>query len=357
MRAIPTFLMLFLALESSGFLFEFLLHHPSSPAKALWLGLLMTSSFLVAPCIYLLAREITEGQRPQLRSLPSGHFFIVAAGLILTLPLLRTVHLGELFPDPSRQVNEAESLFIHTTMVLCISVFCLQVPFYLKKCWFILNHHKTNKSPSNRNIEQSLIIKMLMIIVLTNWLTNMCRTLDCMFFKDGPLVYSLIEVSVTLVVLLLVLRRGLFASPASYAPPKLDIQKRDVKYANSALTPQLRTRILTKVEDALASKCCFKNNTLTLQDLSTLIGEKPHYVSQVINQDLQSNFFELINRHRINEAQRLLLHCPDKTILHCAMEVGFNSKSTFNLAFKKFTGMTPKEFKLQQTIDSHTTLA
>ena len=65
---------------------------------------------------------------------------------------------------------------------------------------------------------------------------------------------------------------------------------------------------------------------------------------------LQQNFFDFINRYRIEEATRLLTNPEDKkiTILEVLYKVGFNSKSSFNTLFKKYTGITPTEFRNKQ---------
>ena len=63
--------------------------------------------------------------------------------------------------------------------------------------------------------------------------------------------------------------------------------------------------------------------------------------------ELRQNFYDYVNGCRIEEAKRLLqdaIH-RKKTVLNILYEAGFNSKSAFNLAFKKYTGMTPTEFK------------
>jgi len=83
---------------------------------------------------------------------------------------------------------------------------------------------------------------------------------------------------------------------------------------------------------------------LNLRSLSRLLNEKAHYVSQVINQDLGANFYELVNRTRIERAQRLLVEAPERTVLEIALSVGYNSKSTFNTAFRRQTGVTPTEY-------------
>ncbi len=74
---------------------------------------------------------------------------------------------------------------------------------------------------------------------------------------------------------------------------------------------------------------------------------RPKLLSQAINEGLGKNFFEFINRYRIEEAKRLLTDPADKkiTVLEVLYQVGFNSKSSFNTVFKKQTGLTPSEFK------------
>ena len=77
----------------------------------------------------------------------------------------------------------------------------------------------------------------------------------------------------------------------------------------------------------------------------------PSYqVSQAINEGLKKNFYELVNGYRVEEAKRLLADERNKnnTILSVGFEAGFNSKTTFNTVFKKFTGLTPTEYRERQ---------
>jgi AraC-like DNA-binding protein len=82
------------------------------------------------------------------------------------------------------------------------------------------------------------------------------------------------------------------------------------------------------------------------------LKENPHYVSQVINQDLATNFYDLIKKHRIEDAMAELVRDSDKTVLDVALAVGFNSKSAFNAAFRQQTGMTPREYRSSQGLQS-----
>ena len=86
---------------------------------------------------------------------------------------------------------------------------------------------------------------------------------------------------------------------------------------------------------------------MTLEQLAGQLSIRPKMLSQVINESLQQNFFDFINRYRIEAAKKLLTNPADKkiTVLEVLYEVGFNSKSSFNTIFKKHTGLTPSEFK------------
>ncbi|WP_408641487.1 helix-turn-helix domain-containing protein [Spirosoma telluris] len=61
------------------------------------------------------------------------------------------------------------------------------------------------------------------------------------------------------------------------------------------------------------------------------------------------HFFDYINRHRIEEAKRLFRQSTDAklTVLEVLYQVGFNSKSSFNTLFRKYTGQTPTDYKNQ----------
>ena len=103
-----------------------------------------------------------------------------------------------------------------------------------------------------------------------------------------------------------------------------------------------------KIVSLMNSLKPFLNPELDLSSLSELVNLNPKVTSQIINHDLQTNFYEFVNKHRVEEfKQRVQLADSDKmTLLGHAFESGFNSKSTFNHVFKKFTGKTPREYHL-----------
>ena len=89
--------------------------------------------------------------------------------------------------------------------------------------------------------------------------------------------------------------------------------------------------------------------SISLEKLSEELNMSMGKLSMLVNQRSQQNFSDYINSLRINDAKKLLSNpdFKDYTIVAIGLECGFNSKSTFYTAFKKFTGQTPTHFRKQ----------
>lgn len=101
-----------------------------------------------------------------------------------------------------------------------------------------------------------------------------------------------------------------------------------------------------KIEDLMQAEKLFTNPRLTLFDVAQTVDSHPKKVSNVINKGFQMNFNDFVNRYRVQEVIRRIESKEDqiKTLLGIALDSGFNSKSTFNRAFKKHTNRTPKDY-------------
>jgi len=90
----------------------------------------------------------------------------------------------------------------------------------------------------------------------------------------------------------------------------------------------------------------FKQEELTLAQLARMLDVHPNNLSQVINTYENKNFYDYINSLRIEEFKSLALMPQNSryTLLSLAFEVGFNSKTSFNRNFKKFTGLSPSSY-------------
>ena len=89
--------------------------------------------------------------------------------------------------------------------------------------------------------------------------------------------------------------------------------------------------------------------SLTMYDLSKHLNMPVRELSLLINHDLDQHFFDFINGYRIRHAMEILRDPAKKeyTVLEILYDVGFNSKSSFNTAFKKLTSLTPTEYRLK----------
>ena len=101
----------------------------------------------------------------------------------------------------------------------------------------------------------------------------------------------------------------------------------------------------------LNKKQVYLEPALTLKQLASELNSTPETVSMVINQKFAMSFPELINQYRVNHFKSLVLEQAVKVpvILTLALDSGFNSQASFYRAFKKFEGMSPKEYILQNS--------
>ncbi len=100
----------------------------------------------------------------------------------------------------------------------------------------------------------------------------------------------------------------------------------------------------TALVDLLEKSKLFLSPDMSLRLLAERLGINPNKLSKFINDDLQTNFNELINSHRLEHFKESALRPENKhlTLLGLAYDSGFNSKTVFNTYFKKVEGVTPK---------------
>ena len=138
---------------------------------------------------------------------------------------------------------------------------------------------------------------------------------------------------------------------ASIAPPETVIEEpapsndaSEPKYARSALTQAHAEQLATRIRSAMTQDTLYLDPNLSLQKLSRHVGALPNQVSQTLNEQIGSTFFDYIAHHRIAAAKPLIAAGTESS-LAVSLDVGFNSRSTFYKAFKRETGMTPKAYR------------
>lgn len=126
------------------------------------------------------------------------------------------------------------------------------------------------------------------------------------------------------------------------------ILEEEKKYKISQIKNLNLNEVKSKINNLMEIEKVFLDEEFSLSDLGVRLGLSTHQISEFLNQELKISFFQLLNRYRIEEAKKLILQKKEQTVLSIAYEVGFNSKSSFNDAFKKETGLTPTEFRKKE---------
>ena len=194
----------------------------------------------------------------------------------------------------------------------------------------------TRKHKSELNQDAYKLLRLLFYALLAIWVAYVLNLFDdTVPYIVGPVLYSV----VAYVVSFEVIRQGYL--------DKIDQTKYKTTPASEEQIDQLFHRALKVVVE----EAQYANPELSLKSLSEAVHASPQMVSMAINQKSEKNFNGFVNTYRIQEATRLLQDSRynNLTIAAIAFEVGFNSISSFNTAFKNQTGQTPQTYRKQLT--------
>lgn len=127
-------------------------------------------------------------------------------------------------------------------------------------------------------------------------------------------------------------------------------QEKKKKYDNLNLSKEEVERYKQKLLLVMQEKKPYLDNDFSLARCSELTGIPSYMLSYIMSESLKQNFLHFINSYRIEEAKKILTN-PTKqhlSIAGIAHDSGFNTLSSFNTAFKKFTGLTPSNYKKRE---------
>ncbi len=105
--------------------------------------------------------------------------------------------------------------------------------------------------------------------------------------------------------------------------------------------------LLSKMNKIMERDKLYLNPTLSVYDLADALNISRHQISALLNNDLSMNFYQYVNRYRLEEVCKKLSGDNDNkyNLLDHALDAGFNSKSSFNSLFKKQYGITPSQYR------------
>jgi AraC-like DNA-binding protein len=119
-----------------------------------------------------------------------------------------------------------------------------------------------------------------------------------------------------------------------------------VKYMRSGLDASKSEALADSLTSFMEQKRPYTDPELSLGDLAEQLSLSPNHLSQIINEQFGKNFWDFVNEYRVKQviADLKAGKHTKHTLLGIALDSGFNSKVSFNRAFKKFTGDTPTGF-------------
>ena len=103
-----------------------------------------------------------------------------------------------------------------------------------------------------------------------------------------------------------------------------------------------------RLESVFSKGKIYLNATLTLNDLARELGTNRTYLSNYLNQQLHTTFYEYVNQWRVRRAKELL-RASSLPLEDIALQSGFNSMSSFRRYFIAHTGMSPLEYRKART--------
>lgn len=325
------------------------------------LHLLAPIDLLYGPLIYLYVLQLVDPENNGRGRKTYWHFLPVIVGIVLLLPFFLMNGLEKLaFTETLRK---GEALAANTTPRVISAQFGLnafmlgtvfQLGLYLLSSIRTLVTHSKNIRNEFSDIDK----------INLAWLKNLLLGLSFIYllylgdqFFPDLMGMNILGDLVTVAAVILIYAMGylglrqptiftqIFVSKQTTIKEKAS--QTDKKYSGSGLDKETSLIFLNELTDHMRTYKPYLEGELVLPQLAKQLGISSNYLSQVINEQLQINFYDFVNGYRVEEAKRIMLDSRQKNIniLNIALDSGFNSKSAFYTAFKKTTSMTPTQYR------------
>ncbi|MFC3560309.1 helix-turn-helix domain-containing protein [Pedobacter jamesrossensis] len=121
------------------------------------------------------------------------------------------------------------------------------------------------------------------------------------------------------------------------------------KYSKSLLKDDYQTSYVKRLENLMSENQIFLDPDLSIEKLAKLLFISPHHLSQILNLNMGTTFYDFVNQARVEFACELIRTDALLSVESLARQSGFNSRISFNRQFKVVTGMTPTQFKAHQS--------
>jgi AraC-like DNA-binding protein len=315
-------------LDGYGRASGFELAHPHTIGLTAWVP------FLIGPLLYLYVRAMTAVDPTRVP--PAWHHLVITV-----------VYIALLVPAFYFR-SAAAKLAIATappTFVLVSEVTVLVHGFaYIAASLRLLLHHREHIQALYSNTRE-VSLRWLTVVVGINaigWAIALA-----MFFVRDSTGHGVATTAAPASAALGVFVIGYFQLgqvEIFVQPPAAAVTAAPPAYQKARLPDDDASELETKLRAAMTTDKLYQRAGLTLAELADAIAATPHEVSQILSTRLGRNFYTFVNEYRVEHVKSALA-TSTRPVLDLALEAGFQSKSTFNAAFRKATGTTPSQYR------------
>lgn len=334
--------LLIIAIDISEPLFNTMVDGPSN------LGMFRTLfAFLQIPVFYLYVLSVCYSDfKLKLKHLLHLLPFLIA-NLVL-LPRFYSVDVASKINFIINRQNMIELQFNHVMIHAQMIVYGIAVFRVLRKSkkLYLENYAGKNINSYNWLLQFAILLAIVYLIALAK---NIFKFSDyphiSEWIKSGLLVLVLFNICWYLFKALN--NPGLFRNIDSSLKLVSEIVAEEKSKEQSIAGEREWQEDILRLKKYMIEEKPFLNPSLTIQDISGKMGIPVRDLSLLINHQIGQHFYDFVNTYRIEHAMSMLKDDTKSkvTILEILYEVGFNSKSSFNTAFKKHTGNTPTSYR------------
>ncbi len=295
--------------------------------------------FLIAPLLWFYTKELIGG-RVRLSVSLILHFlpFLLIIFLSLTLRSINPdFQLIRFLDHHQRLIN----VFFWMSVVVQFSSY----QFLIRRKWIAYQEFITQEVSNKEGIDISWVRFFMIVFLLIN-LFFLFSLFVAIHLENGSWLPRTTALIFSLSVFALgykgILQKELFQHSGAIKPDDITILPASTTVVNKP-DQELISRLLNYME----GKRPYLDPELTLSQLAKDLNISRSLLSQSINDGIGDNFYDFVNKYRVEEVKRLMIapEVRNFNLLGIALESGFKSKSTFNLIFKRFTGLTPTEYR------------
>ena len=297
-------------------------------------------SFLYGPLIYFYFKRVVEKYR--FKTVDLFHLLPSLFLFVYLIPIYLKSEHEKLF----LLYNRDEILHTLLEIIVFLKIISLVIYGYL-----IIKIY--NKKP--KNFRMIIDREKVLFIQFKKWQKNLITLY--MLYVIFYILYAISLVNIVIDNILLYPQIFsmcviiLYIATITYVQPdfltkKILFYQFKLKYLNSGLTDSFSMELKNQLISLFENDKVYRESNLSLDDVAEKLGTTRHNISQVINEHFGMSFFNFINKHRIDEAIRILnndIH-RNYNMIDVAYDIGYNNKVTFNKAFKNFIHMTPTEY-------------